>query len=615
MRSQDSIFLNPDLDWYNNKNGDLLISSRTELGDYPASVIDYLHHWAQQRPDTVFLAQRPQAADWSKITYKETLLNCQCLAGQLLQHGVTADHPLMILSGNSIESALLILAGMYIGVPVVPVSPSYSLMSKSFEKLKYIFRQTNPKLIYAENYHVFENAISSIAIDDTLIVTLDENIKQHNWLSFSSMLSGTTGCPDVGRSNPDTVAKILYTSGSTGLPKGVINTHGMLTSNQESLAMIWPFLNDEGHILVDWLPWHHTFGGNHNFNLILRNGATLYIDQGKPNPEGIKMTVKNLSEVSPTLYFNVTAGYEALLPHLEQNEALATVFFKNLKLLFFAAAALPRITWDRMQKLVKQYAPHDIPITSSWGATETAPLSSAVYFPNTINNNIGIPIPGTTIKLAEMDGKLEIRVRGPNITPGYYKDEEKTTEMFDEEGFYRSGDAVKLVDNDDPSKGILFNGRLSENFKLNTGTWVNVNEVRIAVVTALAPLVKDVVVAGQDKPFLSVLLFLNENACMEFVNTNPDDHELLSSNNALKEELISRLTKYNVDNPASSRQIKRLLILNEPPSIDANEITDKGNLNQRKILQSRADKVAALYQPESDDQVLVITEPEKLIEQ
>lgn len=607
--SSASLFLTPEIQISETGEGIIYLTSNHSLGALPPSILAYLYRWARQRPETVFLAERNKAdpSRWDSISYAQTLKRVCQLAEVLGDTGLAADRPLMVVSGNSISSALMMLAGLMAGVPVAPISPSYSLLSKDFGKVKHIHQLINPGLVFAENYQAFKSVLELLRGMGTQIITADAETPAGGVLNYNKLLAAKDGVGFLAQEvtlNPNAMAKILFTSGSTGMPKGVINTHQMLVSNQEAIASIWPFVEQPGQVFLDWLPWHHTFGGNHNFNMVLRNGGSLYIDGGKPTPEGIKTTLHNMADISPTLYFNVAAGYELLVAYLEQDDALAATFFKNLKLLFFAAAALPSSTWNRLQALIDTHALREIPITSSWGATETSPLCTSVYFPNTIARNIGLPVPGTDVKLAPVGDLTELRVKGPNIMPGYFQNERQTKAVFDEEGYFCSGDAVELIDRSNPLMGLMFKGRVNENFKLFTGTWVNVGELRVAIVEALSPLATDVVICGHNERYLSVLIFPNVTEC-EKLTGDPEQNSLVF-NQKLQAEVANRLAKHNLENSGSSKQIKRALLLNSPPSFDDNEITDKGYLNQRGVLEHRAEEVAKLYSEKGGEGIIKI---------
>ncbi|MEZ5547945.1 MAG: feruloyl-CoA synthase [Pseudomonadales bacterium] len=607
--SSEPLFLTPDIRFVETEEGAIYLSSNQPLGTLPPSILTYLESWAQQRPDTVFLAERNpfDPSRWDCITYAQTLQRVSQLAQALSGTELSAERPLMIVSGNSISSGLMTLACMMIGVPVAPISPSYSLLSKDFSKVKHIQQLITPGLVFAENFQAFKPVLELLQGMGTPVITADSALSGNGVLNLARLIASQEGAeflPRAATINPDTLAKILFTSGSTGMPKGVMNTHRMLVSNQEAIAKIWPFVQQPGQVFLDWLPWHHTFGGNHNFNMALRNGGSLYIDGGKPTSEGIKTTLRNMADISPTLYFNVAAGYELLVSELEQDDVLAVKFFSQLKLLFFAAAALPNSTWNRLQALIDKYASCEIPITSSWGATETSPLCTSVYFSNQLARNIGLPVPGTDVKLAPVGDLIELRVKGPNIMPGYFQNEAQTKEVFDEEGYFCSGDAVELIDRNNPMLGLMFKGRVNENFKLLTGTWVNVGELRVAVVEALSPLATDVVICGHNEYYLAVLIFPNVAECEKLIGGAGGSSLIL--NQKLQAEIIARLTAHNLKNSGSSKQIRKALLLASPPSFDDNEITDKGYLNQRGVLTHRAEDVMKLYAANCAEEIISI---------
>jgi feruloyl-CoA synthase len=387
----------------------------------------------------------------------------------------------------------------------------------------------------------------------------------------------------------------------------VINTHGMLTANQQQLLQCWPFLAEQPPTLVDWLPWNHTFGGNHNFSMVLRHAGTLVIDGGRPLPAMVAESVRNLTEISPTIYFNVPAGYAALLPHLERDETFARSFFAQLRMIFYAGAALPQDLWERLEAVSVRTTGHRIPMSSSWGTTETAPLATAAHYLLDRAGNIGVPIPGVELKLVPGGDKLEIRVRGPNITPGYWKRPDLTAAAFDAEGFYLPGDAVRFADENDPARGVVFDGRLAEDFKLTTGTWVHVGGLRVGVLAAGSPVLQDAIVAGADREFIALLCWLNAAGCQKLIGegapaTLPD----LARHPAVREHVRRALSSWNATHPGSSERIVRALLLPDTPSIDANEITDKGYINQRLALERRAADVTRLYAVAPADDIIVV---------
>src|SRR5215213_7610873 len=477
------------------KGGNTYLRSPQKLAPYARCVTEWLVHWSDKAPERIFLAER-KGEGWRKLTYRETYGAVRRVGQALLDRDLGPERPVAILSDNSIDHALLSLGALHVGVPVAPVSPAYSLMSKDFGKLKSIFELLNPGLVFAADAKKFGPALDAVGAKSASMAEILETNP------------GSTLEREHAKVRPDTVAKILFTSGSTGTPKGVINTHGMLCANQQQMAQAWPFIEDRPPVVVDWLPWNHTFGGNHNFNLVLRNGGTLYIDGGKPVPGLIETTARNLAEIAPTMYFNVPRGFDLLLPFLEKDAELHRNFFRELDVLFYAAAALPHNLWDRLKKL----GGPKLAMLSAWGSTETSPLATSVHFHMERPGVIGLPVPGCELKLVPNAGKLEVRVRGPNVMPGYYKRDDLTQAAFDDEGFYRIGDAVKLADADDPAKGVVFDGRVAEDFKLSTGTWVNAGAIRVKLIAAADPLIQDAVITGHDRNEIGALVFLSPAA-------------------------------------------------------------------------------------------------------
>ena len=550
-------------------DGTLLLRSPQRLGPYPRAVGEWLAHWAGAAPQRTFLAER-DGDGWRRLSYAEALDAARRIGQSLLERGLDAERPVAILSDNGIDHALIALGAMHVGVPVAPVSPAYSLMSKDFAKLRHIFELVRPGLVFAADPAKFGPALEAVGAASTPVAEL---------LGSEPTRRVDEAFAAVG---PDTVAKILFTSGSTGLPKGVVNTQRMLCANQQMLAQTWPFVEDRSPVVIDWLPWNHTFGGNHNFNMVLRNGGTLYVDGGKPVPGLVETTVRNLKEVPGTMYFNVPRGYDLLLPYLEKDAALRATFFRDLDMLFYAAAALPQNLWQRIEELALEEKQGRLAMLSAWGSTETSPLATSVHFHMDRAGVIGLPVPGCELKLVPSAGKLEVRVRGANVTPGYYRRDDLTRAAFDEEGYYRIGDAVKFADPDDPAKGIEFDGRIAEDFKLSTGTWVHVGALRVKLIAAANPLIQDAVITGHDRNEIGALLFLNPAAASGLA---PE---------ALRERLQQVLRGLAQDSGSSTHPV-RLLVMTEPPSIDANEITDKGYMNQRAVLERRAALVEKLY--------------------
>ena len=597
-------------------DGAIVLRAETPLAPYDPSLARLFRAAVETAPGRVFLAERapqPQAG-WRTLTYAQARDKVDALAQALIERGLDAERPVMILSGNAIDHALMMLAGYTAGIPVAPVSVAYSLQSQDHGKLKAIAALLRPGLVYVADTAPFAKALAALDLDQgdnkVELVTNRNGANLARVRSFDQLAATRPG-PAVERAcaaiRADTIAKFLFTSGSTGMPKGVVNTHGMLTANQQQAAQIWPFLAEQPLVLVDWMPWNHTFGGNHDFNMTLRHAGTLYIDAGRPLPGLVDETVRNLTEVSPTIYLTVPAGYAALLPRLERDEALARSFLAKLRLIFYAGAALPQDLWERLEALSVRITGERIPLTSSWGTTETAPLATAAHFLIDRAGPIGVPAPGVEIKLLPAGAKLEIRVRGPNVTPGYWKRPDLTAAAFDADGFYQPGDAVRLADADDPSKGVVFDGRLAEDFKLLSGTWVHVGALRVALLAAASPALQDAVIAGADRSEVALLSWLNAAGCQRLIGDGaPSALPELARHPVVRAHVARAITEWNAAHPGSSERVARVLLLADPPSIDANEITDKGYINQRLALERRANEVARVFAETPDDEVIVL---------
>ncbi len=596
-------FLEPRVEVDRRSDGSLLLRSPVALAAHERVLGAFLARWAARAPDRLFLAER-QGADWRKLTYGEASSASASVAQALLDRGLDATTPVMALSGNGIDFAILMLACHRAGIPFVPVSPAYSLMSRDYAKVVHIFDLVRPKAIYVASAAPFSGALAALRLDG---VDLIAGAPAAGATLFADLLgTRVTSLPAVEAGvGPDTIAKILFTSGSTGLPKGVINTHGMLAANQQQAFQCWPFLKDHPPVLLDWLPWNHTFGGSYNFNMVMRHGGELWIDDGRPAPGLIDRTVENLRMVSPSIMFNVPAGYGALIPYLERDDGLAKAFFARLQMIFYAAAALPQDLWTRLEALSLRHLGRKVAMTSAWGSTETSPLSTIVHFPLDRAGVIGLPIPGVTIKMTPVGGKMELRVKGPNVTPGYFGRPDLTKDAFDEEGFYRMGDAGRLADPADPAKGIVFDGRTAEDFKLFTGTWVSVGQLRVAALAAASPLLQDAVVCGHDRGFVGLLAWPNMAACRALAGLPSDAApEAVLAAPAVREHIRAGLARHNAANPGTSTVIARVLLMAEPPSIDGNEITDKGYVNQRATLERRAGLVERLFADPPPDDVI-----------
>jgi len=596
-------FAPPLVDIEYRNNGDILVRSGMALKPYPAPLGTLLDHWASVAPQHIFLAEHgAQGGFWRKLSYAGVRQKARSIAQSLLNRGLGPGDTMVIISENSIDHALMSLGAMYIGVIVVPVSTAYARASSDYAKLRQVVETVYPKIIYIDDVGKCLGALKAINFASVELVVSNEDPAHPVKATPLEALAEQTVTAGVDaaaiRVGPDTIAKILFTSGSTDLPKGVINTHRMLCANQQMIAQVWRFLMQRPPVLVDWLPWSHTFGGNHNFNMVLRHGGTLYIDSGKPIPGLIDRTIAALKEISPTAYFNVPRGYNILLDYLERDPTLRDRFFSNLDIIFYAAAALPQSSWTRLEALSEAAIGEKIPMISSWGLTETAPLVTAVHYAIDCAGVIGLPAPGMELKLVPMDGKLEMRVRGPAVTPGYYRRQDLTQAAFDEEGFFLTGDAGALADPADPSKGLVFDGRLGENFKLTSGTWVHVGSLRVALITAAAPLIDDIVIAGHDRDEIGILIFPNHAACREIAVEFPSHapiEDILSSRPVC--EAIGAAIQHHNENAkgASSIRVARALLLSEPPFLDKNEITDKGYINQKAVLKTRQTMVERLF--------------------
>ena len=551
------------------RDGVVYLRSPHPLESYPDKITEKLDHWAAVAPDRVFLAQRDGGGAWEKFTYAEVREGARRVAQGFLDRGLSAERPVAVLSGNDIEHALIELGAMYAGIPYAPISPAYSLMSTDFAKLKACMQLLTPGLVYASLEGAFSKAIEAAVPEGTEVVFKD---------SFYELeKSKPTSALDEAYSKvgPDTIAKFLFTSGSTGLPKAVINTQRMWCANQVMARTELAFLQDEPPVMVEWAPWHHTAGGNKDFGVTLFNGGSLYIDEGKPMPGAIEATVRNLREVAPTFYFNVPKGYEALLPYLKKDPSLRRNFFRDVKVLWFAGAGVSQAVFDEYKKLSVETCGEEVPFLTGYGATETGPFTLGRTWVTADAANLGIPPPGAEIKLVPLAGqdKYEVRVKGPHITPGYWRQPEITRAAFDEEGYYRLGDAFVLADPEDPAKGLLYRGRTSEDFKLSSGTWVHVGPLRARFIDHFAPLVRDVVIAGEGRSELAALVFPSA---------------------AFSRDLFDEKLR-SLEGTGTSNTIRRVLVLTEPPSLDAGEITDKGTINQKAVLARRRALLDELY--------------------
>ncbi|HTZ21785.1 MAG TPA: feruloyl-CoA synthase [Opitutaceae bacterium] len=580
----------PDGSWY--------VRPRLKLGSYPATLTERLDYWAGHEPDRTFLAERNGQGSWRRISYTQFRDAARNAAQWLIERKIARDRQIVILSGNDIEHAILAFAAMYCGIPYAPISPAYSTVSPDFNCLRQIMGRLSPAVVFAADGAEFERAIGAVAPADALLVVRERAPGSRPAVLFGELQQApaTSRVDEIqAGTGPDTIAKVLFTSGSTGAPKGVITTQRMLCSNQEMLRTVFPFLGEEPPVICDWMPWHHTFGGSHNIGLVLHNGGTMYIDHGKPMPGSFDQSLRNLREVPQTVFFNVPKGFEVAVSALEADAGFREHFFARLRMAFFAAAGLPQHIWDGFDRLALQTTGMRIPILTGLGSTETAPFAMSITDPAAARSGmVGLPVPGVDLKLAPVNGKLEARVRGPNVTPGFWSEPGLTRAAMDEEGYYRMGDALSFVEEANPAAGFLFDGRLAEDFKLSTGTWVSVGPLRARFILHGAPWVKDLAIAGHDRDEVTALIF-----------PDADHYGRLERNGGARDTFERLLREFAATSTGSSNRIARAIMVRGGPSMEAGEVTDKGSLNQAAVLKHRAKLVEQLYAHPVPEAVIV----------
>lgn len=590
----------PVVRWENRANGEILVWREDELGPYPEKMNERLIHWANTAPDRVWMADRHEIGPWQTVTYGQALQRVRAIGQFLLDLGLSPEKPLIILSENSIEHALMALGAQHVGIPSAALAPAYSTVSQDYSKLRDIAGQITPGLVFADKGETFRGAVDdAFGSGMPLVVVGDLPSGRASTFAFADILK-TEPTDAVEKAfdavGPDTVAKFLFTSGTTGSPKAVIQTQRMLCSNQEMILDCYAYFRDEPPVVVDWAPWNHTASGNKVFNLTIYNGGSYYIDRGKPTPALFGLTIANLREISPTWGFNVPAGFEMLVGAMREDEGLRDAFFSRLKLLMYAGAGLAQHTWDALIELSEQATGKPILMTTGLGSTETAPFSLYCTDPQDRPGNVGIPAQGVTAKLVPFDDKYELRLKGPNITPGYWRNEKLTAEAFDEEGFYRIGDAVKFAVHGDPTKGFYFDGRTAENFKLQTGTWVAVGDLRAKLVNQFGGLIRDAVITGENEAELGALVLPAVSALKALIpNAQALTDEELFAHPEVRAALAEKLAAHQKVATGSASRVKRLLILVDPLRFEKGEVTDKGSINQRAVIRNRGDLVAALY--------------------
>ncbi|UUQ65574.1 feruloyl-CoA synthase [Pseudomonas fuscovaginae UPB0736] len=582
--------------------GVLHMRSLEPLAELPARLLDRLVHWAQVRPEQTFIAERQADGGWRRVSYGQMLDSVRAIAQSLLGYGLSADKPLVLLSGNDIEHLQVAFGAMYAGIPYCPVSPAYALLSQDFAKLRHVCDLLQPGLVFINDAAAYQRAIDAVLPAETPLISVRGEVPGRTRVSFASLLQtpgGSAADRAFEATGPDSIAKFLFTSGSTQLPKAVITTQRMLCANQQMLLQTFPVFGEEPPVLVDWLPWNHTFGGSHNVGIVLYNGGTFYLDAGKPTPQGFAETLRNLKEISPTAYLTVPRGWEELVNALEQDAELRERFFARMKLFFFAAAGLSQSVWDRLDRVAEQHCGERIRMMAGLGMTEAAPSCTFTTGPLSMAGYIGLPAPGCEVRLVPVDGKFEARFRGPHIMPGYWRAPRQTAEVFDEEGFYCSGDAIKLVDPHQPQLGLMFDGRIAEDFKLSSGVFVSVGPMRNRAVLEGSPYVQDLVIAAPDRECLGALVFPRLHECRRLAGLSADasDADVLLSA-PVRQWFGDWLQRLNREATGSASRLEWIVLLEEPASIDRGEITDKGSINQRAVLQWRADRVEALYRGE-----------------
>jgi feruloyl-CoA synthase len=574
------------------------------LAPYAQRLTDRLVHWAHTAPDRTFMARRLKNADgstgdWRHVTYAQALASARRIGQALLDRGLSAERPVVILSENGLEHALLALGCLYAGVPYCPASPAYSTVSQDFEKLRHVLQTLTPGLVFAADAKRYGRAIQAAVLPGVEVVLGDGIIDGRPTTAFEDLLAcEATPAVDAAMQStgPDTITKFLFTSGSTKLPKAVINTHGMWCANQQQMRQSMPVLADEPPVLVDWLPWNHTFGGNHNFGLTVYNGGTLYIDDGKPTPALMAETLRNLREIAPTVYFNVPTGFEAIALAMKTDDALRKKLLSRVKMFFYAGAALAQPVWDTLHEVQEREIGERIVMGTGLGMTESSPFAIFVTNPEVKAGYLGVPTAGMELKLVPVDGKTEVRYKGPNITPGYWRAADATAEAFDEEGFFRTGDAVLWIDAADIHQGLKFDGRIAEDFKLATGTFVSVGPLRSRIIAAGAPYVQDAVITGLNLHEVGALVF--PTAAVRKLAALPDNAPLqqVLESEAVQSHFQKVLNELDKDATGSASRVALLHLLHEPPSIDKGEVTDKGSINQRAVLKCREPLVNALHE-------------------
>ena len=589
-------------------DGIQVLRSTEPLGPYPERITDRLEQWAREVPDRTFVAKRVNGGDWRRISYAEMLQRAQAVGQALVNRGLSAERPVVILSDNDLEHLTLVMGALWVGVPHATISSAYSVIAQDYGKLKYIIDTLKPGLVFASHGAPYARAIQACVGADVEVVLTEGQLDGRQTTRFDALLDTPLSASAVAahaRVNADTIAKFMFTSGSTKHPKGVVITQRMWCANQQMLRQSMAFLAEEPPVLVDWLPWNHTFGGNHNVGITLYNGGTLYIDDGKPTPKGIAETLRNLREIQPTVYFNVPKGFDEIATAMNTDAALRESLFKRVQAFMCGGAGISQASWNLIDQHAERTVGERIRIIGGLGMTETAPSCTFVLGTDARAGYIGLPCPGVEVKLVPLGDKTEVRFRGPNVMPGYWRDPENTAKAFDAEGFYCTGDAVTFVDPQEPTKGLMFDGRIAEDFKLSTATFVSVGPLKASIVALGAPLVQDAVITGLNRDEVGALVFPRVEECRQLAGLP----ESATATEVLRDPKVVAFFQTLADKlwqagTGSANRVARLHAMSEPPSIDKGEITDKGSINQRNVLTHRAALVDALYDGSVDGLIL-----------
>ncbi len=594
------------------------------LADYDHRIGDWLDRWALEAPDRAFIIEQTKNEQTKNeqtkneqtkngertIRYREAREAALALAEGLLGYDLGPERPIAILAANSIDYALMILAAVYVGIPFAPIAPAYALQTTDYLKLSHSFRLLTPGMVVVDDGELYRDAIERTLGATIPVVALRNVPPSSNMISFASLRGDGSRRDAVmaaaARVGRETVAKYLFTSGSTGVPKAVINTHGMLCANAQMKRQVAPILADEPPVMVDWAPWNHTAGGNSNFSIVLHNGGTLYIDPGKPTPALFGESLKLLRRISPTIYFNVPKGFELLIPHLEADPIFCENFFRRIKFLWYAAASMQPSTWNALEQLTVKTVGQKILIVSGLGMTETSPIALFGNLYATGPGVVGIPVAGMDLKLVPHGDSFEAYYRGPNITPGYWRDRAATESAFDEDGFLRSGDLLSFIDPKRPRAGLRFDGRISEDFKLTSGTRVSAGKLRLTALDALRPLASEVVIVGADREDVRMLIFPDWEACAEVAGLDRNATPAQTASNKILRTIVrERLTELAATGTGSSNRIVAAILVEVPPSGAAGELTEKGTVNSRGLQRNRPELLDILF-GETDDRVLRI---------